>query len=45
MACSLFFYRLCEMIDKPSMGLDKWFFALGNAILLHCKPQKRNNNH
>ncbi len=25
------------MIDKASWGLDKWFFALGNAILLQCK--------
>lgn len=33
------FLYLHEMIDKPSEGLDKWFFALGNAILLQCKHQ------
>ena len=27
------------MIDKPSKGLDKLFFVLGNAILLRCKPK------
>ena len=29
------------MIDKPYLGLDKWFFALGIVLLLQCKP-KRN---
>lgn len=28
------------MIDKPSWGLDKAFFVLGNVILLQCKTQK-----
>ena len=38
------FLYLCDMIDKAPKGLDKLFFVLRNAILLHCKPQKRNNN-
>ena len=28
------FYYLCDMIDKPSLGLDKLFFDLENVILL-----------
>ena len=30
------------MIDKPSEGLDKWFFVLGNVILL--QQQRKNTN-
>ena len=38
------------MIDKPSYGLDKVFFLLGNVLPLHCKPERnaqsktRDNN-
>ena len=32
------FYYLCEMIDKPSEGLDKRFFVLGFVIPLRCNP-------
>lgn len=39
------FLYLCGLIDKPLKGLDKLFFVWRNAILLHCKPQKRNNNN
>jgi len=28
------------MIDKPSLGLDKTFFLLGNVLILRCKPEK-----
>ena len=31
------FLRIHIMIDKASWGLDKMFFALGNALLLQCK--------
>ena len=29
------------MIDKPSQGLDKAFFVLGNVLLLRCKHRER----
>lgn len=29
-------FRFQLMIDKPSKGLDKWFFVLGNALFLPC---------
>ena len=33
-----------KMIDKPSKGLDKWFFVLRNVLLLRCRPE-RNAKH
>ena len=38
------FLYLCDMIDMAPKGLDKLFFVWRNAINLHCKPQKRDNN-
>ena len=29
-----------KMIDKPSKGLDKWFFVLRNVLLLRCRPER-----
>ena len=31
------FFYLCQLIDKPSLRLDKMIFALGFVLLLHCK--------
>lgn len=32
------------MIDKPSKGLDKWFFVLRKVIILHCKVERNAKN-
>lgn len=37
---SFIFYYLCDMIDKPSWGLDKMILALGFVLLLQCVLKK-----
>ena len=39
------FLHLHGMIDKPSSGLDKWFFVLRIVILLPCKPERNAKMH
>jgi len=37
------FLYLCQLIDKPSWGLDKMIFALGFVLLLRCANVKKPN--